>query len=116
MRPESPRLGTASTFSQVDDGGFSPGRFAALLALLIFILFPDVILGTRTFIFRDFGLFGYPVAFFHRESFWRGEVPLWNPLNDCGIPFLAEWNTLRSEEHTSELLSRPHLVCRLLLE
>src|SRR5690554_7412035 len=28
-----------------------------------------------------------------------------------------EWLTkLRSEEHTSELQSRPHLVCRLLLE
>src|SRR2546429_5081757 len=26
------------------------------------------------------------------------------------------WNTLRSEEHTSELQSRLHLVCRLLLE
>src|SRR5690554_7282842 len=26
------------------------------------------------------------------------------------------YNTLRSEEHTSELQSRPHLVCRLLLE
>src|SRR5690554_7688413 len=26
------------------------------------------------------------------------------------------WCTLRSEEHTSELQSRPHLVCRLLLE
>src|SRR5690554_7334628 len=25
-------------------------------------------------------------------------------------------NNLRSEEHTSELQSRPHLVCRLLLE
>src|SRR3989442_9637761 len=25
-------------------------------------------------------------------------------------------NSLRSEEHTSELQSRPHLVCRLLLE
>src|SRR3989442_5516492 len=25
-------------------------------------------------------------------------------------------NTMRSEEHTSELQSRPHLVCRLLLE
>src|SRR5690554_7341282 len=25
-------------------------------------------------------------------------------------------DTLRSEEHTSELQSRPHLVCRLLLE
>src|SRR3989442_8870464 len=26
------------------------------------------------------------------------------------------WQELRSEEHTSELQSRPHLVCRLLLE
>src|SRR5205814_7204528 len=76
------------------DGWFTPGRFAALVALLSFMLFPDVILGTRTFIFRDYGLFGYPAAFFHREIFWRGEVPLWNPLNDCGVPFLAEWNTL----------------------
>src|SRR2546422_2736561 len=32
--------------------------------------------------------------------------------------FPAPWNTaiLRSEEHTSELQSRLHLVCRLLLE
>src|SRR5690625_4629725 len=29
---------------------------------------------------------------------------------------LAERNMLRSEEHTSELQSRGHLVCRLLLE
>src|SRR5271157_4878841 len=28
----------------------------------------------------------------------------------------VEWLPLRSEEHTSELQSRPHLVCRLLLE
>src|SRR5690554_7552702 len=28
----------------------------------------------------------------------------------------AAKNDLRSEEHTSELQSRPHLVCRLLLE
>jgi len=76
------------------DAWFTPGRFAALLALLIFIFFPDVILGTRTFVFRDYGLYGYPVAFHHRESFWRGEVPLWNPLNDCGVPFLAQWNTI----------------------
>src|SRR2546422_7950561 len=31
---------------------------------------------------------------------------------ECGIQF-ADW---RSEEHTSELQSRLHLVCRLLLE
>src|SRR5436305_8970026 len=31
---------------------------------------------------------------------------------------LTAWDTqrIRSEEHTSELQSRPHLVCRLLLE
>src|SRR5690554_7119650 len=28
----------------------------------------------------------------------------------------TRWATHRSEEHTSELQSRPHLVCRLLLE
>ncbi len=44
--------------------------------------------------FRDFGIFTYPNAFFQRESFWHGEFPLWNPLNNCGIPFLAQWNTL----------------------
>src|SRR5690554_7272580 len=46
-------------------------------------------------------------------------------LTDKGRLFLVElghtWNDLqeaviRSEEHTSELQSRPHLVCRLLLE
>src|SRR5690554_7696244 len=30
--------------------------------------------------------------------------------------FQGYWAGLRSEEHTSELQSRPHLVCRLLLE
>src|SRR6266566_6045537 len=73
---------------------FTGGRFVSLLAVLIFIFFPDVILGARTFVFRDYGLFGYPQAFYHRESFWRGEVPLWNSLNDCGLPFLAQWHTL----------------------
>src|SRR5207302_10517701 len=95
MRAESStRSGIPSTVSKSVDGWFTPGRFAALLAILIFIFFPDVILGTRTFVFRDYSLYGYPVAFYHRESFWRGEVPLWNPLNDCGVPFLAQWSTL----------------------
>src|SRR5436305_8156884 len=38
-----------------------------------------------------------------------------------GIPVVIDWTHTgkverRSEEHTSELQSRPHLVCRLLLE
>src|SRR3989442_8132171 len=37
--------------------------------------------------------------------------------NDLFIQFgLAATDLARSEEHTSELQSRPHLVCRLLLE
>src|SRR5690554_7347164 len=40
------------------------------------------------------------------ESFPAADLPTGH-LSDC-LP--------RSEEHTSELQSRPHLVCRLLLE
>ncbi len=69
-------------------------RFAAILALLIFLAFPDVLVNSSSFVYRDFGLFGYPLAHYLRESFWRGEMPLWNPLNNCGLPFLAQWNTL----------------------
>src|SRR5690554_945244 len=43
------------------------------------------------------------------QTFWRITLPL-------TIPGIAGGFTLRSEEHTSELQSRPHLVCRLLLE
>jgi hypothetical protein len=76
------------------DEWLTPGRFALLLGLLIFATFPGVLLGSTTFIIRDFGMFGYPLAHFHRESFWRGELPLWNPYSNCGLPFLAQWNTL----------------------
>ncbi|MBC8002004.1 MAG: hypothetical protein H7X97_05400, partial [Opitutaceae bacterium] len=69
-------------------------RFALLLIGVFCACFSDVIFGGATFYFRDFAHFGYPLAHYHRESFWRGEIPLWNPLNDCGLPFLAQWNTL----------------------
>src|SRR2546428_10276764 len=51
-------------------------------------------------------------------------APSYSPITSCGIVFsfnetfsidLRE-NTIRSEEHTSELQSRSDLVCRLLLE
>ena len=76
------------------DGWWTLRRFAAALALLIFAAFPKISLGLQTFVHRDFGLFGYPLALFHRDCFWRGEVPLWNPFNNLGLPFLAQWNTL----------------------
>src|SRR3989442_10839965 len=49
---------------------------------------------------------------------------LWKRLGACAVPnsdteYILPLDLevmLRSEEHTSELQSRPHLVCRLLLE
>ena len=73
---------------------FTPVRFGILLALLIFAAFPSVLLGLQTFVIRDFGFFAYPLAHFQRECFWHGELPFWNPYNNCGVPFLAQWNTM----------------------
>jgi len=71
---------------------FTTGRFAAILGVLIIVAFPEVVTGRRTFVFGDYGLFDYPLAYYRRQSFWRGEIPLWNPLSECGLPFVAQWN------------------------
>lgn len=73
---------------------FSVWRFGGLLGLLFGIFFAPVLIGWEAFSFIDAGLFGYPLAFYLRESLWQGELPLWNPLNNCGVPFLAQWNTM----------------------
>ena len=72
---------------------FTPGRLALVIALFLFVLYPAVILGAQTFFYQDYGLFTYPNARYLQDCLWRGEVPLWNPLNNCGVPFLAQWNT-----------------------
>jgi hypothetical protein len=64
-----------------------------LFALLL-LAFPDVFFAGKVFVFRDFELFGYPLAHHYRQSLLNGEVPLWNPLNNCGLPFVAQWNTM----------------------
>src|SRR5690554_7561248 len=43
-------------------------------------------------------------------------IPVENPEFDPGADQVPRSERPRSEEHTSELQSRPHLVCRLLLE
>lgn len=88
-------VSTATAAREADsDAWFTPGRFATLLAGLIFVTYPRVVIGLESFFYRDFGLFGYPLACYHRECFWRGELPLWNLYNNCGLPFLAQWNSL----------------------
>jgi hypothetical protein len=61
-----------------------------LLAALV-AAFPKVLLGVNTFFYRDFGFISYPQAFYERESFLRGELPLWNPFIHCGVPYMAQW-------------------------
>lgn len=72
----------------------SQRRFVLLIAGLFAVCFWDVLLGGRSFYFRDFSHFGYPIAVHLKERFWAGELPLWNPYNNCGLPFLAQWNTM----------------------
>ena len=72
----------------------SDRRFAILLGGLLFVSFPLVALGLQSFFVRDFAVFGYPLACFHKSEFWSGRLPLWNPLNFCGVPHLAQWNSL----------------------
>src|SRR2546422_3268391 len=61
------------------------------------------------------------VAIMYSTSFafsFRSATRLWNACDSIPIssPVGTSISTLRSEEHTSELQSRLHLVCRLLLE
>src|SRR2546422_4841385 len=50
---------------------------------------------------------------FLKLSFGQKRKTLWNNLKSQYAPDVLR---IRSEEHTSELQSRLHLVCRLLLE
>src|SRR5690554_7075494 len=59
---------------------------------------------------ESFGL-QFNIAFFIYTVMYNGAVP--GITGDGAEGFAYE---SRSEEHTSELQSRPHLVCRLLLE
>src|SRR5690348_17775063 len=45
-----------------------------------------------------------------------GVMPQNRQGSNRALPFRYAWTELRSEEHTSELQSPVHLVCRLLLE
>src|SRR2546422_7043418 len=55
-----------------------------------------------------------PLSAACRAGFIR--LPAWTTLPITTLPIRAESTPERSEEHTSELQSRLHLVCRLLLE
>ena len=93
------RMDNMDSMDEVDDadkvdGAFSATRLVLLLGLLMCVSFPGIVLGSHAFVHRDAGLFSYPLAYYSRHCFHQGELPLWNPYSNCGIPFLAEWNTM----------------------
>ena len=73
---------------------FTAGRFSMLLLALIILAYPDALVMGRSFYFRDFSFFGYPLAAYHKEVFWQGQLPFWTAYHNLGQPFLAQWNTL----------------------
>ncbi len=79
--------------SDPGDTWLSLPKFLTILSSLLALQFWRVLAGLECFFYRDFALFSYPLAAYHKECFWRGELPLWNPLNCCGLPHLAQWNT-----------------------
>src|SRR5690554_7295032 len=69
----------------------------------------------RTFAFltNNFDLTATQIAFLYKQ---RWQIELFFKWIKQNLKIKSFWGTTRSEEHTSELQSRPHLVCRLLLE
>lgn len=72
----------------------TPPRILAFVCVLVLASHGDVATGLGTFYFRDFMNFGYPLAHYLKESLGAGQIPLWNPFSNCGLPFLAQWNTM----------------------
>src|SRR5690554_7631647 len=97
------------------------------LAVVYFVLVPlEVLLLVVDFLVVDFFVVAFAVAVFFVDAF-LADVFLVAAAFLVAPPFLAglslsdssiicmhssSVNALRSEEHTSELQSRPHLVCR----
>ncbi len=64
----------------------------ALLAALVVIYFHKILLG-EAFLWEDFLYQWYPFRQFAASSMAQGEIPLWNPYNFNGMPFLADIQT-----------------------
>src|SRR5690554_7618859 len=65
---------------------------------------------------RESSYFRYNPTAFTGKKANTGNINMCCPFHHETKPSFGVSTTYRSEEHTSELQSRPHLVCRLLLE
>ena len=65
------------------------GRSFWLVVLLFAWLFADVLAADANLAFRDAAHFYHPLLQYVRQSWYRGEVPLWNPWENFGEPLAA---------------------------
>lgn len=73
---------------------FTLAQTGLLLALALFAGFGPVLLGQKSFFYRDYGVMGYPTMVFLKEALISGQFPLWNPYSNMGAPYLAQWGTM----------------------
>ena len=61
-----------------------------LFFVLPFVAFPEIIFGNQTLYWSDLSWIHYPRHIFAAEEWLAGRVPLWDPYQHNGLPFLAE--------------------------
>ncbi|WP_145097757.1 glycosyltransferase family protein [Anatilimnocola aggregata] len=61
-----------------------------LLIAPIVVIFAPVLFANRSFAFRDGAHFYHPMFKWIASEWGQGRVPLWNPLENCGLPILAD--------------------------
>lgn len=61
-----------------------------LLLAPIVAIFAPVLFADRSFAFRDGAFFYHPLFQWITSEWGQGRVPLWNPLENCGLPVLAD--------------------------
>jgi hypothetical protein len=91
---EKSDLAASTPMSRSLAGLLTPRGFVFVLAILVLASYWELLLTAKSLFQRDFLLFGYPVAHYHKTSLLGGELPLWNPLSHCGLPYLGQWNTM----------------------
>ncbi len=71
-----------------------PDRGFWLVVLLFVWLFSDVLFANRQLMFRDAGHYYHPLLQYVRQSWYSGEIPLWNPYENLGEPLAASPTSL----------------------
>jgi hypothetical protein len=93
-------LKSSRTFTLLGDyhlAGFTKSaiRRPLLWIILLFLIvpwlaFPEIIFGGQTLYWSDLSWIHYPRHIFAAQEWLAGRVPLWDPYQHNGLPFLAE--------------------------